>query len=554
MLTITVNATTTNGTSGFNTVDVPLALTVSKYNVVIPSQEGVGDNGGGSSFDGFGIAYSNNVTSPIYVNDSQFGSWDVNYLYANFRLNSTSQYVCVKNQFNVTRYGQSGSQAISYNVSGNTSAGTKIMLVDNSTPGVYDTVVFNLTTGANMGTIVVLSSSNRNLSPPDGTGGLYLWDIQNCGYFTMVNSSKTSIAPQGSFSQNYGGSHQRNTNFVIPYVVSLGSASSPTFQSGNTVGIKGVGQQNAGKNGGFGFTGKLTVGTDYTTTGATTDANGVAFVTLNVNASGNFMAFWNVTISGDTDAADFSSATPFDARAFNSYTNIINSSAVYNVVLFNNATGGEATFGTTSAIYNGTANTNSGILQVEYDTTATNQRFAMRFIGVPGGVGNTYANQSLNAGGTSYNVAWITTNVTNSTPAGNNRTITIYASSNTQTGVVSVVNATQNITVSICGQSFLGNPPSPITTMVVNNITTEDWSHGGTTKMLTMYEMMNNTNVTGSNVAAGPAGCVLLNVAPGQLGTWPSASGFTPPVFVNAFVTNGTDSQQIYVANVFRTG
>ncbi len=545
MLTITVNATA-NGTTGFNQVDVPLALSVSKYNVIIPSQEGVGDQTGGSTFDGYGVYYGSPILiyapaeTPI-VNQTAYGSWNVTYLYTDFHLNSTSQYVCVKNQFNSARYGQTGSQSVIYNTT------TKLMLIDNATPGVYNTVVFNFTSGSNTGTIVVLDSSHRNLTVPDGAGGIYLWDIHNCGYFTIVNSSKISIAPQGSFVQSYGGSHQSNTNFAIPYVVSLGGAASPQFQSSASVGIKGVGQQNAGKNGGFGFTGKLVAGTtDYNATGATTDANGVAFVNLTVGRTGNFMAFWNVTISGDTDAATFSSATFFDSRAFDAYTNIINSSAVYRVIVFNNETSGDG-------IYNGTLATQTdGTLYVLYDYN--NSKFALNFSAIPAALPNVAYNQSLNLGSNNYKIAWITPNITTGHVTANNQTLLIYRSDNLQTGVVSVTSATQNVTVSICGQGFTGQPPRVTINMTINNVTTEDWSRGGTIKTLTIYELMNNTNATINGVRAGIGGCALLNVGPGQLGSWPSSTGFAPPVFLNAYVTNTTDAQQIYVTNVFRTG
>lgn len=525
MLTITVNATT-NGNSGFGQVDVPLALSVAKYNIVIPSQEGIGDSSNGAGFDAFGVAYTNGELA-------QYNLSTVAGL-------SSNSPVCVKYNFTSVRYGMGQPQPVVINRT------TPLMVVDRDDNGVYDTVVLNNSGG----TIVVLNSSQRNITVPDGNGGVYLWQIDNCGYFTVINTTKASLAPQGSFVQSYGGSHQTNTNFVIPYVASFGSANSPVFQSGVAIGIKGIGQQNPGKNGGFGFNGKLTPGTDYTVTGANTDANGVAFVTVNVGTTGQMVAFWNATISGDTDAATFSSGTFFDIRAFNAYTNIITSTSVYKVTLFNNSDGGGAMQASVSA-YNGSANTADGVLYVEYNIT--DEKFTLNFNTPPTGASQTTnTNQSLSVGGSSYSVAWMTANKTVGDT--NNRTILIYNNANAQTGVVAVQNATQNITVAICGQGFSGNPPPVVSSMVVNNITTQDWSRGGSTKTLTMYELMNNTNVTASGVTAGPAGCALLNMGPGQLGSWPSMSGFAPPVFANAYVTNGTNAQQIYVSNIFRTG
>lgn len=553
MLTITVNAST-NGTSGFGQVTVPLGLSVAKYNIVIPSQEGVGDQSNGSPFDGYGIQYNGTNDPRGNVSSTAFGSWNITFLAVNYSVNSVGGNVCVKNEFNSTRYGMGQPTKIPINV---TDRLTKVMVIDRNTAGTYDTVVLNETSSSSpAGTIVILNSSQRNITAAGGTGGVYLWEIQNCGYFTVVNTTKNSLAPQGSFVQSYGGSHQKNTNFTIPYVIALGSASNPTFQSGAPISIKGVGQQNSGKNGGFGFTGKLTPGTGYIANSSTTDANGVAFITLNVTTSGNFVAFWNTTISGTQDAADFSSATFFEARAFNAYTNVVNGNGIYRVTLYNNASGTGAMASSTAA-FNGTATTADGTLYVEYNTTDT--KFAMNFnsptTSTPGAPGSAqFTNQTYSLSGTNYLVAWITPNTTTGSTSANNQTILIYKSDNFQSGVINVRNATQNVTISVCGQTFAGNPPTPLTSMVVNNVTSQDWSQGGTVKTLTVYELMNNTNATGTDVKVGPGGCGLFNIGPGQLTSWPSASGFAPPVFANAYLTNGADSQQIYAANIFRTG
>jgi len=547
-LLITVNNSNNEQT------DVPLFFTITKYNVIIPYEEGFG----GQNMDAYFVP--SDSWDPLYFgpeygtrNTTAMG-WNVSNITQTYGVNTSSGRVCLANRFNTTRYGGPLQSTITYDTD---AAPTKVMIIDRYSNGIYDTVILNSSSGV----VKVLNVSQRNVSAISGSGGVYLWEVKQCGYATFVNTSLTALTSGGSYiSNNFVSNKQTNSSFVIPYVVILGSGQSAVFQSGFNVTINGIGKQD---DRGFGFESKLVAGLNYTSTLANTNADGIAFVNMTIYPSGRFIAFWKVNNSADSDFADFSSATMLEVKKFDTSGMPISAISSGRVtLLYNNASdGGWGAFPGAAYVYNNTVVESSdsdfvsdGAVETWYVVynPITNQTAIANSTDGLTNYGPINSSIMLNGVSFSMGISNLVMNTSNAQNSSNNVSFLFYPDRSSG-GIVTVSSGTQNITVAVCARGFETPTQKGVEGASVN-LSVTDWStFPSTTKYLTMYKLYDNTQVTTGNQAlTSPSGCVAIIVGPGQLGTWPSSSAGKPPVFISGTITNSSDVENVYVADVFR--
>lgn len=194
---------------------------------------------------------------------------------------SQSGVVCIKSAFNYT----DGITQLPVIVD----TTTRMVLVDNKTPGAYDTLVVNTSNG----TIAVLALSNYsgdqrriqgNYSPI--YNGLSLANIYSCSRATIVN---TSITPQTLSAEPDLGQFPTNGVWYAPFQVSLGSgiAANVTItsfvqkdDSGNVL--------------------STLLPSSYAVTPTQSNSTGSGFVTVNITQNGRYSLLWdvNATVNG----------------------------------------------------------------------------------------------------------------------------------------------------------------------------------------------------------------------------------------------------------------
>ncbi len=550
MVTITVNNSQAQSTN------LMMFFQVVKYTIVLPNEEGVGDPSGGAGFDAYSVAVHASAPDFTQRNASTYG-WNWTAIVVNNGVNSTSGRVCFKNVLNATRYGQSGSQAVGVNGS------MRVAVVDRYTTNSYDTVVLNNTGD---GTIVILNITQRNITIPTGQGSWYLWTIDDCGFFKGVNTTQGAL-PQGG--NTWGGSHRVNTQFAIPYVVSLGNSR----QSGVTVGTSGLGKQD---NRGFGFEGRLTgyINANLTQTGNNsyanfsyapkdTDANGVAFVNINSTATGRLVAFWQINTSGgDTDKATMSSGTFFEVKAFKTSGNsvFLLPRSLATLTWISNSPEVWGAFGSNSTaqtfehgVYNGTITESSPtdfIMDGTSDTwyiaygPKTNKTKLGTSTALSGQGTEINSTSSISAGSSSLKVAAL-----QGTISGNQSLrLLFYQTSPSAPRPTFVTTATANVTVEVCAESFDRPNGFPREGATVQLYVMDWFAFPPIQKNLDMFELANHTNVTSSLARIGPSGCVVLNVGPGQLGAWPAGRS----LFIEGSITYAGSQEAVWVTDVYR--
>jgi len=562
MLTVSVksNATGIDGES----VDVPLFVSITKYSVIIPNEEGVGSTG--SSFDDFWIIANGMYPLTFNTQEAESGrnasrhGWNLTWINTAYNINSTSGRVCVKDGFNSTRF-TSGNPVMLINGSGNTTHFNRILVLDSITPGVYDTIIFNRTNE----TVILNTTTGRSIG-----GSLYLWTIKDCSYFTIVNVSSQALQGQGGgyVSNTWGGSNQVSQNFTIPYVIISGNA--PV--SGTPVSIKSVAKQD---NRGFGFEGKLSTNS-YTVTGANTNADGIAFVTLNVSVSGRMMAFWSTTIGTETDSADMSTATFFEVKGFSTSSQSITPLSSGVVTLVNDSSNRTGLVGASpnNRIFNGTATetidgdfvANAGVVDtwnVIYNASSNRTRIvnATAATVVYADAQQSNYNGSLDVsvytpnGVTALSNPKLKIGEWNNGTAANSfaKTVVLYTDTS-GSSFYTAFTATQNITALICAQGFEKPTPKPVENATIN-VSVTDWSSfPSSVKYLDIFKVSDGSKGSSSNpILTSPSGCAVVTIGPGQLSSWPSASAGRPPVFIEGTITNvAGQSEFVYVGDVFR--
>lgn len=291
---------TVNSSAG-DTAEVHQWMSITKFSVAVPAEEGVGP----IQFAQFNGSNANNTQG-----------WNFSYVNASLGIVSKSGVVGIKNGTSSTSFGTFGAAANNYNDSAGNSL--LIMIIDPVISGVYDTVLVtngtclaaSCSTASKTLKIVNTSSASNRIMWYDGTAGtVYFRDAPDCCYLRLANASSSG---GGGFS--WAGVFQADTKFYVPYIVTKGSAA----QSNVTVGVQGVIKQDlkAGGSGGFGFQNNLD-SSAFSVENSTSDANGMAFIALTVSDSGAFSIFWNMTASnGDTDAATFETGTQAEIKRY----------------------------------------------------------------------------------------------------------------------------------------------------------------------------------------------------------------------------------------------
>ncbi|MBI2579244.1 MAG: hypothetical protein HYW26_06030 [Candidatus Aenigmarchaeota archaeon] len=537
-------------------VDVMMFGTASKLSIAVPDTEGALMSNFGVEADG---SDATNVTN--FYNNHKVVLTAIN---ASFKsTTSKSGRVCVINSFNVTRFGMGGDQRITYN------ATTTLVALDNATAGVYDTLVIN-----NSNRIAVVNANNRSLASA-GFGGLYLVKVEECGYVKLLNSTITE-SDRGS---GFGGQHAVNTIATIPFVVKQGTAAKPSvimdvFQM--------IQQEDfGGGRGGFGFKDFLPA-SNFTKTAATTDANGVAFLQLNVSKSGLYSIMWNFTDGSDSDIADFSEGVPIEVKAFRTDLDSGTSGYAPHVITLtrtaNNATYNATITGET--FYLGTWNESTQGDIVNSSSSSEFYYFALRNATQAGG----YAfggpltpiagghltelviddDSHLNTNNTMVDVgsppafgnwtAQIAFSPQDAYKVDGNQTVNstvmkiILGKRNegSPTTVIASNSATdsRNITVRACAFTY-SRPETPLIGANVTNVTTQSFSFNGppTTENLTMFDPF--TNSVTLSVLTGPSGCAAFNVT--RTGGWRSGM----PNEIKGAITSGGSTEQAFLGNVF---
>ncbi len=290
--TIAMIKVTANNSGVTETAQTETFFTVQKFNVFVPTEEFVEFRDGWYNIQEIWGNWSLqnvgwNTTSIQQIIQNVTGDSVV----------SKSGQVCAKKNFNVTRYGNMGSQTLHvYNATG------FVLVTDRVTSGVYDTVIFYNISGGNEYRVVNLTNANRTIMAVPN-GAIYLWNIEGCWGVRIFNSNQSTAA------SGWIGTHQMATNVTIPYIVRK-SATQP--MAGTTVGIDNMIKQSLT---GFGMEAVINT-TDYGAVPALTDSRGVGFMTLNISQTGRMMVFWKANRSDETDRASFASGSSFESRAF----------------------------------------------------------------------------------------------------------------------------------------------------------------------------------------------------------------------------------------------
>lgn len=549
MMSVTVN----NSLGDEVDVQPQIFMSIKTFNVQVGLEEGV-------QMDKF------YMTSFADQNETLFDQlgFNTSVLESDYNIKSKSGMVCGRLGLNATVY--STNQAVTYG------ADTKVLIVDNGTSGVYDTLILNKTIAPSVTRLFFLHQY-ENLST------LYVWKIDDCGMFKIVNSTRTR---QSQFD-SYAGSYQKGTIISIPYIVK--NPATDTSLSGITIGINGmIKQQDAtgGGAGGIGFGGKLTSNA-YTFTSANTDNNGIAFLRLNVSgATGSMMVFWKLnTTDGRSDTASFggydfggASGTQIQVRNFDSFggratrLNTTNNNANVVAILYpTNTTTVKNVWNYTDlseniTVYNGTVVLSGTLMYAIYDPTTgkialdddndiNNSMFNSdsELASEKGSVDEAVdtKNKTLRVGQNSYAVTEV--RVVN-TGTENVTKIAFHKDDNAYQYPLTSENS--NLTVRVCAQDF-SRPANGIENVSVY-IYSVDWSTFPATNVALQWnDPINGTVYTfgTNNATTGPKGCVALDVT--NPTGWPSRpSNLQGTLIRNTGSENQTES--VWVDNVFRYG
>ncbi len=551
---------TVNSSAHNDTVDVFFPLSISTYQVVIPFREDVRVFEEGRLFLG-----------PTQVNATWFNLTYLNTT-ASLNVSSKSGRYCEKPYgLNSSRQGMGPSTPVQYNAS------WKLLLVDNRTPGIYDTIVVNQTITPG-GLITVTNYTNRSFA---GNNTIQLWELFDCAFFTILST----VAPPSS--NNWGGTHQSGQSFMIPYIVQQAGARVP----GATVGVANIILQTdmGGSQGGQGFEGMLTEGVNYTVfQQAVTDANGFGFLNVSINRSGALMLFWNLSAGSNRDTATFESGTFLEVRNFDTFGNEIfwnanrflygvnatNASVPcgpggVNCTLVNTSSGtlnisnnAESLFGW----YVGFVNESSGGICVNDSFTSTlyfawnPQTYQLVFdddrnfattedesthvynVSRMGRINETIRFMSNTSTvemktGRAFETG---SNTSNSTLYQDSPTPSSYGPPNFQPA-----NSTAPLFARVCAQTF-SSPPTPLPGVNIS-FYMQRWTFSGPSQTnLTIVDPLNGAQV--STITAGPSGCAGVSIlAPG--GGWPNSQG-QGPAEIRANVYNGTNMETSWVTMV----
>lgn len=458
-------------------------------------------------------------------------------------VSSKSGLVCARSGFTVTRFGFASTD-VTYNTTP-----TRLLMIDNATPFTYDTLVINRS-----GSIAFATLNNRSLASA-GFNGLYLRSIDDCGFAMLLNAT----VPKTGFGSGWAGQQRINTPFFVPFSVTLGV----TPVTGMNVSAFQILEQESsgerGGRGGFGFEGFLAASA-FSSLNGTTDSNGVAFLRLNISRSGLFSLIWRIDNGTDTDTAEFFNGVPFEAKAFNTFIDMIQSHPRV-VTLTRTAAGTLFNVSYSEPVFNGTWNESSQGDLVP-DSTTKFHYIVLRnltFTNNMYSVGNTRTNllidddanhnqsdffdmsppasgnwsDGLMISGSSFEMfvaanRTVNENTTQIVIKSENRTYGFFITPSSNNTFANV-----NVTLQVCAETFT----RPVTGIIGANITlfTQKYSSRAPPVRvnLTMYDPF--TGAGAAVVQTGPAGCAAINVSHPA---WTASGGASKPAGWTAGMPN----------------
>ncbi len=277
----------------------------------------------------FNITNWNNSLSDIetvYINysDTEYEnltkdllSWNLSYIKQAHDIESAGGPRTIENQNDAEGWGE---YCIFENIF---NASEQILVINNGTPGTGGstfTHIFIKVNGTNGTDPSIPGASLRGPYVPGNYigGGLYLRDFEYCipFIFSSSESDYTTLVGQNQKSNywskewSWGGRHRKDSNFTIPFYIEWVNGSK---DEGANVTITEIGGMNFDKKG---FTAPLSAG-DFVVNDNTTDAQGIAQVTLNISQSGMYRAFWWVNSStGIEETAGFDNGIILQVSAF----------------------------------------------------------------------------------------------------------------------------------------------------------------------------------------------------------------------------------------------
>ncbi len=202
-----------------------------------------------------------------------------------YNVSSKSGQVCYKSALNWSTFTPQGQVVLSLS---NT---TYVAVIDNNTPGTYDTLVFNNTDGnVTVMPLTNVSAASRRFNRFNASfSDIYAVMTEGCGVIKLANGSEN---PADMFSMIPMGRNPANVKFYFVYRVFNGGV--PV--SNAYVDMLGVGNMTLD---GSNLVNMLPTSM-YRTRGSTSNAQGVAFVEVNVTSAGERQLFWSVngTVNG----------------------------------------------------------------------------------------------------------------------------------------------------------------------------------------------------------------------------------------------------------------
>ncbi len=218
---------------------------------------------------------------------------------------SRSDFVCLKRAFNFTQgnMGPFGPAKIF-------DLGTNIVVIDNNTPGLYDTLVINTSNGTQqIISIHNFSSSQRrfNGNTTRPYRDYYLSNIFQCAHLGLVNGSETTLQGYtGQSGESSTGDNFVNDVFYLPYRIQRGGG--PVVANITHVGyaIKSEDGRPAG----------TLPDSAHRTNFTQSDPNGVAMVRVNITQSNRYQAIWDVNVTTGNQVVTDRAKTRGDSTSY----------------------------------------------------------------------------------------------------------------------------------------------------------------------------------------------------------------------------------------------
>ena len=433
--------------------------------------------------------------------------------------------VCARNDlgFNEMMGGGGGGGGYGGYSGGFTNISIKLLVYDSNADAVYDRVVIrkmsaagantnNTSVGANaMYVFANTTPANRSLR----VHGLVLDAIKDCNFVSVVNTTYTpsygmDSSSGGGMGGTWAGQEVTSTSFQLPFLVRKGI----TPVAGVTVNISGVFEESYM---GYGF-GTPLAATNWSVTPGDTDADGLAFVTLQVNRSGMYKFFWK--INGSTnDSASFSDPVRMDIRAFqmfgmrlttlgNSTVTLSNVSTVSPEIFQGNVTGFMGVTALTTITYNETA----GMLNVSTGSLNWSCSGSNEALCAP--------SAARNYGGLQYAIGL------NDSPTAATKRLAFFLEPTSGFAYNSQpLNQTENLYAAICLNDFAKPSPNKLTTnATISGLVLKQYGmNGQQTTVVQSTHILNGSAI--SSVPVGPYGCALLNISSSNWPTVNSSSG-----------------------------